>query len=146
MGTCLAWHSTIVSSLPASIPNSTRSDFALQWRQAFFDANAARQAAKLLPEDIDITHRRVLGSILAQPEYASLASHLTASAKVNAIQAWHKQRARAGVLPALQQLKDAGEVLFVFANGTTRLQLNLCRSAGLTDVFSMLFSSELLGV
>lgn len=32
----------------------------------------------------------------------------------------------------------------MFANGTTRLQLDLCKSSGLT--FNMLFSSELLGI
>jgi 2-haloalkanoic acid dehalogenase type II len=146
MGTCLDWHSIIVSSLPESIPAATRSNFALQWRQAYFDANAARQASNLPPEDIDITHRRVLESMLGMPEYAPVATHFTTSVQDTAIQAWHQQRAWADVLPALQQLKDTGYELFVFANGTTRLQLNLCRSAGLTDVFSMLFSSELLGV
>jgi 2-haloalkanoic acid dehalogenase type II len=146
MGTCLDWHSIIVSSLPANIPASIKSDFALHWRQAYFDANAARQASKLPPEDIDITHRRVLDSMLETREYDSLASHFTPATKDTVLQAWHQQRAWIDVLPALQQLKGSGYELFVFANGTTRLQLNLCRSAGLTDVFSMLISSELLGV
>lgn len=39
---------------------------------------------------------------------------------------------------------ERGYELFVHANGTTRLQLDLCRSSGLH--FDMLFSSELLGV
>lgn len=55
-------------------------------------------------------------------------------------------RAWPDVLPALTALKAAGHSLFVFANGTTRLQLDLCRSAGLRGVFEMCFSSELLGV
>lgn len=43
----------------------------------------------------------------------------------------------------LQRFKEAGYEIFVLANGTTRLQLDLCKSSTLN--FDMLFSSELLG-
>ena len=45
---------------------------------------------------------------------------------------------------AIERVKAAGYEVFVFANGTTRLQLDLCKSSGLR--FDMLFSSALLGV
>jgi len=48
------------------------------------------------------------------------------------------------VPPAIAALKEAGYEVFVFANGTPRLQLDLCKSSGLK--FDMLFSSALLGV
>ena len=48
------------------------------------------------------------------------------------------------VSPAIEQLKVAGYEVFVCANGTTRLQLDLCRSSGLS--FNLLFSAEMLGV
>ena len=45
---------------------------------------------------------------------------------------------------ALRKLKEErGWEIYVYANGTTRLQLNLVRSSRLK--FDMLFSSELLG-
>jgi 2-haloalkanoic acid dehalogenase type II len=40
-------------------------------------------------------------------------------------------------------MKERGWEVFVHANGTTRLQLDIVRSSGLN--FDMLFSSELLG-
>ena len=58
--------------------------------------------------------------------------------------AWHSMPAWPDVPPAIEALKAAGYEVFVFANGTTRLQLDLCKSSGLR--FNMLFSSELLGV
>jgi len=48
------------------------------------------------------------------------------------------------VPPAIEVLRAAGYEVFVFANGTPRLQLDLCKSSGLK--FDMLFSSALLGV
>ncbi|KAL8790260.1 MAG: hypothetical protein Q9195_006417 [Heterodermia aff. obscurata] len=145
MGTCLDWHTSAVSALPASIPPETRSELALAWRQAYFDSNAARLAAHLPPEDIDLTLQHTLSALLSStyPSYLPLFSSDTKRA---CVAAWHSMRAWPDVLPALTALKAAGHSLFVFANGTTRLQLDLCRSAGLTGVFDMCFSSELLGV
>lgn len=37
MGTCLDWHSSIVAALPASLSEEQRSEFALEWRQTYFD-------------------------------------------------------------------------------------------------------------
>lgn len=64
-----------------------------------------------------------------------------------AVASWHHMAAWDDVLPALAALRDElGLELFVLANGTTRLQLDLARSSGLGGLIDMLFSSELLGV
>lgn len=58
--------------------------------------------------------------------------------------AWHGQNAWPDVSEALRKLKEErGWEIYVHANGTTRLQLNLVRSSSLK--FDMLFSSKLLG-
>ena len=141
MGTCLDWHSSIVAALPSALIPDTSSNFALEWRQAYFDANAARQYAGKPPEDIDITHRRVLNEVL--DKHPDIKPLFTEEAKDKAVKAWHAQKAWPDVQDAVQKLKERGWEVFVHANGTTRLQLNLIRSSGLD--FDMLFSSELLG-
>jgi 2-haloacid dehalogenase len=61
------------------------------------------------------------------------------------VAAWHAQPAWPEVQKAIQSIrKELGLEVFVLANGTTRLQLDLTRSSGLN--FNMLFSSQLLGV
>lgn len=141
MGTCLDWHSSIATALPSALPRDVKSDFALQWRQAYFDANTARRHEGKPPEDIDITHRRVLNEVLEKhPDIKSL---FTDEMQEKAVNAWHTQRAWPDVPDALRKLKEHGWEVFVHANGTTRLQLNLVRTSGLK--FDMLFSSELLG-
>ena len=142
MGTCLDWHSGIVKTLPHSIPETERSKFALRWRQSYFDANAARLAANQPPEDIDITLLKTLNKLLLL-EYDQNIKPVT-STNDNCITAWHSMPAWPDVGSALSHLRSLGYGIFVFANGTTRLQLDLCRSSHLS--FDMLFSSELLGV
>ena len=142
MGTCLDWHSGAIKALPQSIPESERSNLALEWRQDYFDSNAARLAANEPPEDIDVTLRKTLNALLEKhPEYKhSFDDHV----KHQCVMAWHSMPAWPDVPPAVEALKAAGYEVFVFANGTTRLQLDLCKSSGLR--FNMLFSSQLLGV
>ncbi|KAI1374055.1 HAD-like protein [Hypoxylon crocopeplum] len=163
MGTCLDWHSGVVSALPATIPESTRSKIALDWREEFFNELHSRSQHGLPPEDIDITHRRTLLRILSWEAYGEQRRHFvgldgstsapadrgtTAVTSIElAVRSWHRMVSWSDVLPALTALKkELGLELFVLANGTTRLQLDLARSSGLDQVFSMLFSSELLGV
>jgi 2-haloalkanoic acid dehalogenase type II len=141
MGTCLDWHSSIVAALPSTLPKDVSSNFALEWRQEYFGANAARQDAGKPPEDIDITHRRVLDEAL--DKHLDIKPLFTEEVKQNAVKAWHGQKAWGDVRDAVCKLKERGWEVFVHANGTTRLQLNLIRSSGLD--FDMLFSSELLG-
>ncbi|MCJ1227209.1 hypothetical protein MMC12_003864 [Toensbergia leucococca] len=142
MGTCLDWHSGLIKVLPQSIAESERSKLALEWRHDYFDANAARLAVNEPPEDIDLTLCKTLDALLEKhPEYKHLFDdHI----KLQCVVAWHSMPAWPEVSPTIEQLKVAGYEVFVFANGTTRLQLDLCKSSGLT--FNMLFSSELLGV
>lgn len=155
MGTCLDWHSSIVSALPQSLSEDQRSRFALEWRQAYFDYNAARLAAGQPPEDIDISHRRTLEALLSAPAWSSSVKPAFSKAGADVdddvyercITAWHAQPAWSDVAPALAALRARGYETFVHANGTTRLQLDLVRSSsGLRGLFDVLFSSELLGV
>lgn len=155
MGTCLDWHTAITASLPASLPEQTRSHFALAWRQAYFDHNAARLASGQPPEDIDASHRATLAAQLASsPVEVQAAFASEPGARDRCVAAWHSQPAWPDVAPALEGLRSAAGVVgggispdldvLVHANGTARLQLDLCRSSGLR--FDTLLSSELLGV
>ncbi|KAJ5177098.1 haloacid dehalogenase [Penicillium canariense] len=143
MGTCLDWHSSVVRSLPPSIPGVDASQFALEWRKQYFIANNQRYIEGLEPEDIDLTLARVLEAVLDQ--FPDVKSHIDTQAKKRLVEAWHSQPAWSEVQRAIQSVReDLGLEVFVHANGTTRLQLDLTRSSGLR--FHMLFSSELLGV
>ena len=142
MGTCLDWHSGAIKVLPQIIAENDRSKLALEWRHDYFDATNARLAANEPPENIDLTLRKTLDALLEKhPEHKHLFDDHT---KYRCIVAWHSMPAWPEVPQAIEQLKAVGYEVFVFANGTTRLQLDLCKSSGLT--FNMLFSSELLGV
>ena len=142
MGTCLNWHSSVVKSWPASIPEAETSKLALEWRRQYFIANAERVSQSLPPEDIDITLARTLELVLDNaPDYRS---HFESHDKSQMIAAWHAQPAWPEVQKAIQTIRqDLGLEVFVHANGTTRLQLDLTRFSGLS--FNMLFSSQLLG-
>ncbi|KAK5458097.1 hypothetical protein LTS15_004176 [Exophiala xenobiotica] len=142
MGTCLDWHSGAIRVLPQSIAESNRSKLALEWRHDYFDANAARLAANQPPEDIDVTLLKTLEALLDKhPEHKPLFDEQT---KDRCVSVWHSMPAWSDVPGAVKKLKEAGYEVFVFANGTPRLQLDLCKSSGLK--FDMLFSSEILGV
>ncbi|KIW17356.1 haloacid dehalogenase, type II [Exophiala spinifera] len=142
MGTCLDWHSGTIQVFPSSISQSERSKLALEWRHDYFDANAARLAAEQPPEDIDITLRTTLNALLEK--HSEYKIRFDEQTKDRCITAWHSMPAWPDVAPAIDKLKAAGYEIFVFANGTPRLQLDLCKTSGLK--FDMLFSSELLGV
>jgi 2-haloalkanoic acid dehalogenase type II len=142
MGTCLDWHSGVIKVLPQSIAESERSKLALEWRQDYFDANAALLAASDPPENIDVTLRKTLDALLEKyPCHKHLFDDRT---KHQCVVVWHSMPAWPEVTLAIEQVKAVGYEVFVFANGTTRLQLDLCKSSGLQ--FNMLFSSELLGM
>lgn len=142
MGTCLDWHSSVVQALPSVVPKEDASKLALEWRREYFLENSKRVRQNLHPEDIDITLSRTLDVILNQwPHHMPLFDPET---KSQVIQAWHSQQAWPEVGEAIRSLRqDLGLEVFVHANGTTRLQLDLTRSSGLH--FDMLFSSQLLG-
>lgn len=142
MGTYLYWHSSILSILPPALSQDAKSEFALEWRQTYFDANTARYRNGVLPEDIDSTHRKALLDVL--DKHPDIKSLFTQDVQEKAVAAWHDQKAWPEVSEALEKLKEeCGWEIYVHANGMTRLQLNLVRSSSLN--FDMLFSSELLG-
>ncbi|KAJ5929923.1 haloacid dehalogenase [Penicillium verhagenii] len=142
MGTCLDWHSSVVKSMSAFIPADQASDLALNWRRLYFLENENRFQQNLPSEDIDLTLARALEIALSQDPNQP---RLEANEKRQLIEAWHFQPAWPEVPRALRDLRDnLGLEVFVHANGTTRLQLDLARSSGLE--FHMLFSSKLLGL
>lgn len=141
MGTCLDWHTSIISVLPSGLSGDEKSQLAIEWRHTYFDVNNARIREGKDPEDIDTTHRRVLDTLL--DKYPHIRSHFTPEMKETAVKRWHIQRAWPEVASAIRQIKEHGYEVLVHANGTTRLQLDICRSSGLS--FDMLFSSELIG-
>lgn len=143
MGTCLDWQSSIVAALPERIPCPERCQLAIEWREAFFQDIHDRFEKRLPPEDIDTTHARLLNSLLETKTRGDKNDHvLSNDEKERAVKAWHKMSAWPDVSAALAALRQRFEV-FVLANGTTRLQLDLARSSGLQ--FNMMFSSQLLG-
>lgn len=143
MGTCLDWHSSVTQSLPPSISQAEASKFALEWRRQYFIENDKRFRQNLQPEDIDNTLFRTLEAILSQSSHQG--SYFDANTKKRMVGAWHSQPAWPEVQKAIKALQeDLGLEVFVHANGTTRLQLDLTRSSELN--FNMLFSSQLLGV
>ncbi|KAJ5664998.1 haloacid dehalogenase [Penicillium maclennaniae] len=143
MGTCLDWHSSVRALFPSTISGDDASKLALEWRRQYFLENNQRFLQGLEPEDIDVTLSRVLDRVLEQcPKFKP---HIQSDDKRQMIEAWHRQSAWPEVQEAIRSIRqDLGLEVFVHANGTTRLQLDLTRSSGLS--FNMLFSSQLLGV
>ncbi|KAF2420588.1 HAD-like protein [Tothia fuscella] len=142
MGTCLNWHSSAVQAMPSSIVQDEASRIAIEWRQQYFYENNQRFMNGLLPEDIDITLARALGFVLDRnPEHKA---HFDDAARKNMVENWQSQAAWPDVPEAIRTLReDLGLDVLVHANGTPRLQMDLCRSSGLG--FNMMSSSELLG-
>ncbi|KAK5948660.1 hypothetical protein OHC33_010263 [Knufia fluminis] len=148
MGTCLDWHASVVVALPATVADNQRSMFALRWRQNSFSRISARHSTGGAPENTDTTFYESCLTTIAEREFGSLVEAISPLIHPDSalIGAWHHMPAWPDVSPALQALCNAGLELFVLANGTTRLQLDLVRAAGLQGKYDMLFSSQLLGV
>jgi len=90
MGTCLDWHTSILPYLPnhhVALPESDISQFALDWRQGFFDEIQARFERGDTQEDIDVTHRRVLDRLLLE-RGAGWREH----ERKGAVNAWHSMK------------------------------------------------------
>ncbi|KAM7203879.1 haloacid dehalogenase [Rhypophila sp. PSN 637] len=155
MGTCLNWHASVSATLPRFLSEREASDLALEWRRQYFISNQNRLSQNLAPEDIDITLFRTLQKVVNEHQTLSadqkgsfdFSQSETSNVK-SMIKAWHNQPAWEDVSPALSSFRAEFPHLdvFVHANGTTRLQLDLVRSSGLGKHFDMLFSSQLLGV
>ncbi|KIV96819.1 haloacid dehalogenase, type II [Exophiala mesophila] len=140
MGTCLDWHTGVTASFPDRIPLSTRTQLSLAWRESFFADIHSRFEKGLPPEDIDRTHARLLAQLL-EHEFGDWS--LSEAEQAAAVRSWHAMRAWPDISMTLQHLRAKYEV-YVVANGTTRLQVDLARSSNLH--FDMLFSSQLLGL
>ncbi|QDS77119.1 hypothetical protein FKW77_000971 [Venturia effusa] len=146
MGTLCDWHTSITSLLKTlppleQLPQEHHSAFALEWRSGFFEEIHARFLAADENEDIDITHQRVLDRLLEERRIGC--GMWDEDVRQGLVKQWHEQVAWPDVLNGLQRLRKNYEVI-VLANGTTRLQLDICKSAGLE--MDMLFSSQLLGM
>ncbi|KAF5392666.1 hypothetical protein D9757_000933 [Collybiopsis confluens] len=154
MGTCTNWSVSIIAALrrqcanaPSALPNLQAEDdlksFASDWRTGFFREIHRRFEDGEAQEDIDVTHRRVLDQLLARPDTLVPLNTWGDAVRTELVESWHHQEAWPDAIEGLQRL---GEQFFVvvLANGTTRLQLDLMRSSGLT--FHALFSSQLLGL
>ncbi|UZJ53094.1 hypothetical protein CBS101457_002414 [Exobasidium rhododendri] len=142
MGTCLDWHSGLVAIFPSDVSTEKRSEIALQWRQQYFVEVRARFTNNLPVEEVLETFRKALEITLQR--YPDESSKFSLETRQKLVRQWHSMKAWPEVPAALQELrKEIQCELFVHANGTTRLQLDLTRSAGLS--WDMLFSSQLLG-
>ncbi|KAJ9268268.1 hypothetical protein DTO212C5_5596 [Paecilomyces variotii] len=142
MGTCCDWKSGIMSTLAQTpslqaLSDNDRSRLADDWRSGFFNEIHARFEAGAPPEDIDVTHRRVLDRILVQRRLDAM----TEDERRVLVGRWHEQLAWPDTIDAIERLKEKFMVV-VLANGTTRLQLDIVRSSGIP--FHTLFSSQLL--
>lgn len=140
MGTCLDWYSGITAALPERLDEKTKRSLAIAWREAFFADIHERFEQGLPMESFDATNARQLDLVLQQHRL-----ELSETEKIQLVQAWHSMPAWEDVAEGLMDLKSRGLELFVLANGTTRLQLDLVRSSKLYG-FDMLFSSELLNL
>ncbi|EJD45492.1 haloacid dehalogenase [Auricularia subglabra TFB-10046 SS5] len=141
MGTCADWSTSIQGALASSpaVPGSlSHADLAAAWRAGFFEEIHARFAAGEPQEDIDLTHRRVLDRLLV-----AHGLDWSDAERRRLVRAWHQQAAWPDAVVGLTRLGKRFDVV-VLANGTTRLQLDIVRSAGLP--FHALFSSQLLGL
>lgn len=100
MGTCCDWKSGIISTLAQTLSlqalsDNDRSRLADDWRSGFFDEIHARFEAGAPPEDIDVTHRRVLDRILGQRRLDAM----TEDERRVLVWRWHEQLGwNAGVL------------------------------------------------
>lgn len=142
MGTCLDWHSGLMEVFPSTLSNDKKSEIALQWRQQYFVETKARIKNNLPVEEVLETFRKALEVTLQR--YPKEKNDFTNEIKEKSIKQWHSMKAWPEVAKAVETVRRELKCeMFVHANGSTRLQLDLTRSAGLN--WDMLFSSQLLG-
>ncbi|KAJ6588460.1 haloacid dehalogenase [Mycena capillaripes] len=142
MGTCTDWESSIVASLKQQPPTTVDlPSLAAAWRSGFFKEIHDRFERGEPAEDIDITHRRVLDTLLDE---AGIAYTVWGEdVRQNLVNSWHYQTAWPDSIAGIELLKQDYFVV-VLANGTTRLQMDIVKSTGLP--FHSLFSSQLLNL
>ncbi|KAJ6610502.1 HAD-like domain-containing protein [Mycena sp. CBHHK59/15] len=142
MGTCTDWKSSILSALRRQPPiNIDLPSLADAWRAGFFKEIHRRFVLSEPAEDIDVTHRRVLDSLL---EDAGVGYKVWDNKiRRGLVHSWHIQTAWPDAIAGIEMLKKNYFVV-VLANGTTRLQLDVVKSSGLP--FHSLLSSQLLNL
>ncbi|KAJ7130133.1 haloacid dehalogenase [Mycena epipterygia] len=144
MGTCTDWRSSILASLQQQKPQTTIDlpSLAAAWRAGFFKEIHRRFELGEPAEDIDITHRRVLDTLLEEAGigFATWGEDV----RQRLVDSWHNQTAWPDSIAGIELLKQHHYFVVVLANGTTRLQLDIVKSTGLP--FHSLFSSQLLGL
>ncbi|KAL1740331.1 HAD-like domain-containing protein [Schizophyllum fasciatum] len=143
MGTCVDWKSSIVAALHAcprapGLPPNDYEELAADWRAGFFQRILAL-AGEQSP-DIDEIHRDVLDALLADRGVS--ADDWDADVRARLVAAWHHQLPWPDSVRGIRRISAKYPVV-VLANGTTKLQLDIVRSAGIH--FDALFSSKLLG-
>lgn len=142
MGTCTDWRTSILSGLDSKPPLADPHSFAMDWRAGFFEEIHRRFEAGEDPEDIDITHRRVLDRLLSERNIG-MDSAWDEETRNDIVRSWHIQQAWPDAIKGIERLKNKFFVI-VLANGTTRLQLDIIKSSRLP--FHTLLSSQLLGL
>ncbi|KAG7442822.1 haloacid dehalogenase [Guyanagaster necrorhizus] len=141
MGTCTDWHSSILSALDSKPPLADPHSFAMAWRAGFFQEIHRRFQVGDDPEDIDVTHRRVLDRILSERNVGM--EFWDEETRNDLVRSWHIQQAWPDAVKGLERLRNKFFVI-VLANGTTRLQLDIIKSSRLP--FHTLLSSQLLNL
>ncbi|KAL1735936.1 HAD-like domain-containing protein [Schizophyllum commune] len=143
MGTCVDWKSSIVAALhdcphaPGIHPNDYEV-LATDWRAGFFERILALSGQQ--SPDIDEIHRDVLNALLADRGVSE--DDWDADVRARLVAAWHHQLPWPDSANGLRRI-SAKYPAVVLANGTTKLQLDIVRSAGIH--FDALFSSKLVG-
>ncbi|KAK0223870.1 HAD-like domain-containing protein [Armillaria fumosa] len=138
MGTCADWCSSILSALYSKPSLTGPHSFAMYWRAGFFEEIHRRFQAGEDPEDIDITHRRVLDRLLSDRNI-----NWDEETRNDIVRRTRSTAAWPDAIKGIERLKNKFFVI-VLANGTTRLQLDIIQSSRLP--FHTLLSSQLLGL
>lgn len=89
MGTCVDWHTVVSSTLAQNLGIDVAKAVATDWRAGFFTEIHRQFTAKESPEDIDVTHLRVLNIILQDRKIS-----LDDNAKELAVASWHQQKGK----------------------------------------------------
>jgi hypothetical protein len=166
MGTCLDWLTNVQArlknapALPADRSIDMR-ELAMSWRQGFFDEILRAWEAGEAVKDKDVVHELILRRLLKEHGVDGVWDKDVIR---DLLESWHTQYGAypVGTLlisslarhcswsrPAEETLRRvSGTYTFadgsiVLANGTTRLQLDLMHTSGLS--FHTMFSSQLLG-
>ncbi|KAJ7135435.1 haloacid dehalogenase [Mycena crocata] len=142
MGTCTDWKSSIVAALEQQPQTAIDlPSFAAAWRAEFFKEIHLRFEHGEPTENIDITHRRVLDTLLDEAGVSFTV--WGEDVRRNLVASWHNQTTWPDSIAGIERLKQTYFVV-VLANGSTRLQLDIAKSTRLP--FHSLFSSQLLNL